>query len=79
MNSSAWPVIHLSDERGHAGHPVASVAYVGGPYDGLRREQPDLPDSIDANGGTYRRSVRCADDGVLRYVFAPEDDGTDAP
>ena len=53
---------------------LASVVFVGGPADGDRREVSNPPAVIPAEGGTYRRSVRCADDGALRFVFeaAPE-------
>ncbi len=47
----------------------ALVEFVGGPPDGERELLSDAPAVIHAERGTYRRSVRCADDGALRYVF----------
>ena len=46
----------------------ALVEFVG-PRNGDRELLSDTPTVIQAEGGTYRRSVRCADDGALRYVF----------
>jgi hypothetical protein len=54
------------------------VQYIGGPYDGRRevvygRDPPmaliltDIMEGRDP--GEYRRSVRCADDGILRYTW----------
>ncbi len=48
-----------------------SITFVDGPLDGQRRESDDQPASLPARGGRYVRSVRCADDGDLRYVFQP--------
>ena len=47
----------------------AQVEFVGGPRDGERELLSETPTVIEAVDGTYRRSVRCADDGDLRYVF----------
>ncbi len=47
----------------------ALVQFVGGPRDGERELLGDTPAVIHTERGTYRRSVRCADDGALRYVF----------
>lgn len=49
-----------------------TVEFVGGPRDGDRETVTASPAQIDASGGSYRRSVRCADDGALRYVFEPD-------
>jgi hypothetical protein len=46
----------------------ARVEYVGGPRDGQRESRGDSPALIEVDGATYRRSVRCADDGALRYL-----------
>jgi hypothetical protein len=46
------------------------VEFVDGPRAGQRELLRDLPPVIEAAGGRYRRSVRCVDDGALRYVFA---------
>ena len=45
------------------------VEFVDGPRAGERDRLAVTPPTIDAAGGVYRRSVRCADDGALRYVF----------
>lgn len=50
----------------------STVEYVDGPRDGDRELLTDPPQRLDAAGGHYRRSVRCADDGALRYVFEPD-------
>ena len=52
----------------------AMVQFVGGPRDGERERRTDMADRIDAAGGSYRRSVRCEDDGLLRYVFDADPD-----
>ncbi len=51
--------------------PTADVEYVGGPRAGLREERQLRPMVIEADGGAYRRSFQCADDGTLRYVWQP--------
>ena len=52
------------------------VEYVGGPFTGRREVLAGAPEEIPVPGTerAYRRSVRCADDGALRYVWE-----TDAP
>jgi hypothetical protein len=51
---------------------TAEVEFVGGPRGGEREEGQLLPPVVtEAEGGEYRRSVRCADDGALRYVWKP--------
>lgn len=59
------------------GRPAADasdqwVVFIDGPRGGQRREWDDAPDSLPVDGGTYVRSVHCADDGDLRYVFHPD-------
>lgn len=49
------------------------VEYVGGPRNGMAEERSVLPASIPAPGGRYVRSVRCADDGAMRYVWHRSD------
>ncbi len=71
MNSSPGPMIRLLDGAG--ARPATSIVFVGGPLDSQQRDGSDFPDQIAARGGTYRSSVRCADDGALRYVFEPSD------
>ena len=73
--SSPWPpAIQMVGEDADGATAPASVVFVGGPADGERREVSDAPAAIQAGGGTYRRSVRCADDGALRFVFEPAPD-----
>jgi hypothetical protein len=50
------------------GSPEA-VEYVDGPWNGATEERPDLPQTIPGPDGRYVRSVRCADDGAMRYVW----------
>jgi hypothetical protein len=45
------------------------VEYVGGPRAGERDELPKRPAVIPMAAGEYRRSMQCADDGALRYVW----------
>jgi hypothetical protein len=45
------------------------VEYVGGPRGGTTEERSSLPETIPAEGGWYFRSVRCAEDGAMRYVW----------
>ena len=54
---------------------VAEVEFVGGPRGGLREERRVRPEVIGAEGGEYARSVECADDGLLRYVWRPAPHG----
>ena len=61
---------YLPDARPHEPQlGSALVVFVGGPRNGDRELLSDTPTVIQAEGGTYRRSVRCADDGAVRYVF----------
>ena len=59
--------------------PVIEIAnraeYVGGPRDGQLEDRLDLPTTILNEGGMYRRSVRCAEDGAMRYVWMDDGDG----
>jgi hypothetical protein len=50
------------------GSPEA-IEYVDGPWNGATEERPDLPQMIPGPDGRYVRSVRCADDGAMRYVW----------
>jgi hypothetical protein len=45
------------------------VEYVGGLWAGMTEERSDLPETIPAPDGRYIRSVRCVDDGAMRYVW----------
>ena len=45
------------------------VEYVDGPWSGRTEELSGLPETIPAAHGRYVRSVRCADDGAMRYVW----------
>jgi hypothetical protein len=49
--------------------PRESIEYVGGPRNGETEGRFDLPREIPTPDGTYSRSVRCADDGAMRYVW----------
>jgi hypothetical protein len=49
------------------------VEYVGGPWAGADGELERLPDELVAPDGRYVRSVRCADDGAMRYLWRPPD------
>ena len=55
------------DERPSGG--AGTIEFVGGPRSGERIATDESPDRIEADDGWYRRSVRCADDGALRYVW----------
>lgn len=50
--------------------PRNRAEYMGGARDGQSEDRADLPETIDTDGGTYRRSVRCAEDGAMRYVWS---------
>lgn len=71
MNAKRFPGIDYAPNAHRAlGHrDSALVEFVGGPRDGKRERLGDTPALINADRGTYRRSVRCADDGALRYVY----------
>jgi hypothetical protein len=47
------------------------IEYVGGPRTGESDERADLPSEIPGSHGCYVRSVRCADDGAMRYLWRP--------
>ena len=47
------------------------VEFVGGPRGGERELLGVRPATIPTEGGIYQRSVSCADDGALRYVWLP--------
>jgi alkylmercury lyase len=47
----------------------AKVEFVDGPRDAQRDRLIDTPEQISGDGGRYQRSVRCAGDGALRYVW----------
>jgi hypothetical protein len=48
---------------------IDEVEFIDGPWAGEHEVRSDLPATIAAPGGTYRQSVRCADDGAMRYVW----------
>jgi len=48
------------------------VEFVDGPWAGRREPMSGPPSSIGTDTGSYRRSVQCADDGALRYVFVAD-------
>lgn len=47
-----------------------TVEFVGGPREGERVTLDDRPHEIEMTDGSYIRSVQCADDGALHYVWA---------
>jgi hypothetical protein len=65
-----------TDARPAIGATPTLIEYLGGPRD-LERESiyghepPSVMIVSDRHGpaGSYRRSVRCADDNILRYVW----------
>lgn len=60
----------VDDDEARSVIPIASrVEYVGGPRNGQLEDRSDLPAVMAGEGGSYRRSVRCAEDGAMRYVW----------
>ena len=57
------------DIRGSHGHYL----YVGGPMDGDGGRGRGLAEEIDLPGGRYVRSLACADDGAVRYVWSEDE------
>jgi hypothetical protein len=53
---------------------ASRVEYVDGPRAGQAEDRTDMPDAIAADPGTYRRSVRCAEDGAMRYIWQRSDE-----
>ena len=51
------------------GDAAAEIQFVGGPRDGHVERAQAFPAVILAEAGEYRRSVRCADDRAMRYVW----------
>ena len=47
--------------------------YIGGPLGGDRGHRRDLAEQIDMPGGRYVRSLACADDGAVRYVWSEDE------
>jgi hypothetical protein len=47
----------------------STVEFVGGPRAGERDVLDERPLEINFESGSYRRSVQCADDGALRYIW----------
>ena len=45
------------------------IEYVDGPLSGTTEVRSGLPETIPARDGLYVRSVRCADDRAMRYVW----------
>lgn len=52
-----------------AGPRLEQVEYVSGPRNRESEARAGLPSEIPGPDGTYVRSVRCADDGAMRYVW----------
>ncbi|MBA2382487.1 MAG: hypothetical protein H0V73_10300 [Chloroflexi bacterium] len=64
-------MIDFSDDPQRA---ATVVEFVDGPQAGDRRDvRDDDGPVIREQGSSYRRSVQCADDGALRYVWIPDD------
>lgn len=57
--------------RADGQHGSGIVVFVDGPRNGEIAELEGPVTVIAVDGGVYRRSVRCADDRRLRYVFSP--------
>ena len=55
--------------------PLERIEYIGGPLADTSDERDSLPEEIFIAGGRYARSVRCADDGAMRYVWRPKGTG----
>ncbi len=65
-------MIEFLDER----QPESSVVeFVGGPREGERFTLDERPPTLELPAGIYVRSVQCADDGALRYVWSPRGPG----
>ncbi len=61
-------MIQFLDER----QPESTtVEFVAGPRAGERVTLDERPHEIEMADGSYIRSVQCADDGALRYVWMP--------
>jgi hypothetical protein len=54
-----------------SGAAPALITFVGGPRDTEVQPGDGAEPFIADHGGRYQRSVRCADDGSLRYVWRP--------
>ena len=61
-------------------NPLASgdehIEFIDGPWADRRADLPGLPDNIGWGDGRYVRSVRCADDGAMRYVWHASPSGS---
>ena len=64
------PILFV-DEAADARPAASSIEYVGGPLARQRAEIDAVPEALVVPEGRYIRSVRCADDGALRYVWHP--------
>ena len=64
--------VQLIDDDERAVPPVHTIEFVDGPRAGEREADDGTRDVIAAPGGRYARSMRCADDGALRYIWRPE-------
>lgn len=57
---------------GPATKEVDEVAFVGGPRNGESEVRAERPEVIAWARGSYRRGVRCVDDGILRYIWVAD-------
>jgi hypothetical protein len=81
MGSSARrPTDQTCPDPAPTPQPIDEVEFVHGPWAGRHEARSDLPGTIAAPAGTYQRSVRCADDGAMRYVWqGPGSDALERP
>jgi hypothetical protein len=63
-------VIELLDEPRQES---MTLEFVDGPRAGERTTLEERPPEVDVPDGSYRRSVRCADDNAIRYVWIPRE------
>jgi hypothetical protein len=68
MTRTALPAIRLLDELPTLSEPT-SATLISGPFAGLVVRLPAFPEWLALAASRYERSVRCADDGQLRYVY----------
>ncbi len=72
---SGGPITFLDD---HPARQTDQAEFVGGPLAGRHPAPTPEQRDISLADGAYVRSVRCADDGAIRFVWHPvsESSGT---
>ena len=50
----------------------SDIEFVGGPWSGERDHLERLPDDVPTNGACYHRSLHCAVDDTVRYLWSDE-------